>query len=65
MLLIPEGVLELNATAAAALQLVDGARSVGEIAGTLSERFEVTAEDACSEVSALLDRLAQRRFIET
>jgi len=63
MLLVPEGTLALNATAAAALDLVDGRRCVEEIAALLATEFDVAPERAREEVDALLARLAERRFV--
>ncbi len=63
MLLVPEGALALNATAAAALDLVDGRRSVGEIAALLAQEFDVLPERARAEVEALFARLTERRFV--
>ena len=40
MLLVPEGVVRLNPTAVAVLELCDGERSVDEIVSTLSARYE-------------------------
>ncbi len=40
VLLYPEGVVKLNETAAAILELCDGSRSAAEIAAALSERYE-------------------------
>ena len=65
MLLVPENMLVLNESSAATLELVDGTRSVDEIAHALVERFEVSYEDALAGASDLLDRLAERRWIES
>jgi pyrroloquinoline quinone biosynthesis protein D len=62
-LLVPEGALTLNGSAAAALELVDGTRTVDEIAAALVDQFDVTQEQARSDVSELLSRLAQRQFV--
>jgi pyrroloquinoline quinone biosynthesis protein D len=64
MLLVPEGALVLNGTAAATLELIDGARSVEQIARALAERFEVEPERARDDVTELLGRLAERRLVE-
>ncbi|MBV8332642.1 MAG: pyrroloquinoline quinone biosynthesis peptide chaperone PqqD [Candidatus Eremiobacteraeota bacterium] len=64
MLLVPEGALMLNGTAAATLELLDGHRTVGDIAGALAERFDVDVERAQRETGELLQRLAERRFVE-
>ena len=61
VLLFPEGVLVLNATAAAVLSLCDGQSTVEEIATALGSRFrDVRAQD----VSEVLTRLAERRVVE-
>ncbi|GHG20640.1 MULTISPECIES: pyrroloquinoline quinone biosynthesis peptide chaperone PqqD [Amycolatopsis] len=60
VLLFPEGVLVPNATAAAVLELCDGARSVTEITTALSLRYTgVVAQD----VLAVLSRLGERRVV--
>ena len=64
MLLVPEGALVLNDSAAAALELVDGRRSIDEIAAALVERFAVDGERARADVCELVDRLALRGFLE-
>ena len=63
MLLVPEGALVLNPSAAATLELVDGERSLADIAKLLVARFEVDEEQARQDVRELLERLAQRRLI--
>jgi pyrroloquinoline quinone biosynthesis protein D len=63
MLLVPEGALVLNPSAAATLELVDGERSLADIATILVERFEVGEQQAQEDVRELLDRLAQRRLV--
>ena len=65
MLLIPEGVLMLNPSAAATLELVDGVRTSAQIVRTLIERFDVTQEQAKTDVDELISRLAERRLIVT
>jgi pyrroloquinoline quinone biosynthesis protein D len=63
MLLIPEGALMLNRTAAAALELVDGRRTIADIAAALTAAFDV--DEAClrDDVTELFDRLAERRLV--
>jgi coenzyme PQQ biosynthesis protein PqqD len=39
LLLVPEGVVRLNATAAEVLELCDGNRSLDDIVGALAERY--------------------------
>jgi pyrroloquinoline quinone biosynthesis protein D len=60
VLLFPEGVLVPNATAAAVLELCDGARSVTEIATALSRRYSGVRED---DVVDVLSRLGERRVV--
>jgi pyrroloquinoline quinone biosynthesis protein D len=61
VLLIPEGVVRLNPTAAAVLELCDGERSLEEIVGTLSERYE--GADVRDDVQGLVDGLSQRGLV--
>lgn len=63
MLLVPEGMLELNGTAAAALELVDGNRTLQEIADAVVSRFDVTPDEANDGLHELFDRLAERGFV--
>ena len=63
MLLVPEGALVLNRPAAAALELVDGTRTVAEIVEEVVERFEVTPDEAREDLDALFERLALRGFL--
>lgn len=63
MLLVPEAALMLNPAAAAALELVDGTRTVGEIVEAVVDRFEVEAARARDDVAELFDRLAARGFL--
>ncbi|MGZ3508373.1 MAG: pyrroloquinoline quinone biosynthesis peptide chaperone PqqD [Vulcanimicrobiaceae bacterium] len=65
MLLVPEGALMLNPTAAAALELLDGERSVAEIATQMAVAFDVTEDQAREDVGTLFARLAERRLIVT
>jgi pyrroloquinoline quinone biosynthesis protein D len=60
VLLFPEGVLVPNATAAAVLELCDGARSVTEITTALSRRYSGVRED---DVVDVLSRLGERRVV--
>ncbi|HEY0450335.1 pyrroloquinoline quinone biosynthesis peptide chaperone PqqD [Actinophytocola sp.] len=61
VLLFPEGVLVPNATAAAVLELCDGASDVADIASRLGSRFAgVRAQD----VADVLARLEGRRVVE-
>jgi pyrroloquinoline quinone biosynthesis protein D len=64
MLLVPEGALMLNPTAAAALELVDGKRTIDEIVDAVVERFDVTPELAREEIGNLFERLTGRGFVQ-
>ena len=61
MLLIPEGVVRLNPTAAEVLELCDGERSLDEIAGALSARYE--GADVGGDVRELIDAMAERGLV--
>jgi len=61
MLLIPEGAVRLNATAAHVLELCDGARTVEEIAAALSERY--AGADLSDDVRELLGGMAERGLV--
>ena len=63
MLLVPEGIVKLNETAAATLELVDGARDTSDIAQALSERFDAPAADLEHDVRTLLDAFVARGFV--
>jgi pyrroloquinoline quinone biosynthesis protein D len=60
VLLYPEGVMLLNETGAAILELCDGRRSIAEIAGILNERYHC---DVLVDVTEYLSQLAEREFI--
>jgi pyrroloquinoline quinone biosynthesis protein D len=61
LLLIPEGAVKLNATAAEVLELCDGERSLDDIAGALSERYG--GADVRADVEELVDGMAQRGLV--
>jgi len=61
MLLIPEGAVRLNATAAQVLELCDGERSVADIAAALSERYG--GADVADDVRGLLGGMAQKGLV--
>jgi pyrroloquinoline quinone biosynthesis protein D len=63
MLLVPEGALVLNRSAAVALELVNGERSLEEIVAAVVERFDVAPQPARDDLSDLFDRLSQRGFV--
>jgi pyrroloquinoline quinone biosynthesis protein D len=61
VLLVPEGAVRLNATAAAVLELCDGERSLDDIAGALSERYD--GADVRDDVVELVDAMAQKGLL--
>jgi pyrroloquinoline quinone biosynthesis protein D len=61
LLLVPEGAVRLNPTAAEVLELCDGERSVDEIVNTLSARYE--GVDLGDDVHGLVDGLSQRGLV--
>lgn len=56
----PEGVVLLNDTGAAILDLCDGRRSVAEISSILGERYHV---DVTADVMAYLSGLIERELV--
>jgi pyrroloquinoline quinone biosynthesis protein D len=61
LLLIPEGAVRLNRTAAEVLELCDGERSVDDIVGTLSARYD--GADLRDDVEGLVDGMTQRGLV--
>jgi pyrroloquinoline quinone biosynthesis protein D len=61
VLLYPEGAVLLNDTGKAILELVDGHRTVAQIAAELSARYE---PDVTAEVAEYLAHLAKRELIQ-
>jgi pyrroloquinoline quinone biosynthesis protein D len=61
MLLVPEGAVRLNPTAAEVLELCDGQRSVDDIVGVLTARYEGADLDA--DVRELVDGMAERGLL--
>ncbi len=60
VLLYPEGAVLLNDTGKAILELVDGKRTVKEIAGILGERFQT---DVTADVVEYLTQLAEGELV--
>ncbi len=60
ILLYPEGAVLLNDTGFAVLKLVDGKRSVADIAAILRERYQT---DVTADVAEYLSNLAERELI--
>ena len=61
LLLIPEGAVRLNPTAAEVLELCDGERSLDDIAGALSARYD--GADVRDDVRELVDAMAQQGLV--
>ena len=61
VLLIPEGAVRLNPTAAEVLELCDGERSLDDIVGALSARYE--GADVRDDILELVDAMAQRGLV--
>jgi pyrroloquinoline quinone biosynthesis protein D len=61
VLLVPEGVVRLNPTAAEVLELCDGERSLDDIVGALSARYG--GADLGDDVQELVDAMAQRGLV--
>ena len=61
VLLYPEGAVLLNDTGREILELVDGTRTVSEIAGLLGARYQT---DVTADVTEYLSHLAERELIQ-
>jgi pyrroloquinoline quinone biosynthesis protein D len=61
LLLIPEGAVRLNPTAAEVLELCDGESSLDDIVGALSARYG--GADVRADVHELVDAMAQRGLV--
>ena len=61
LLLVPEGAVRLNPTAAEVLGLCDGERSLDDIVGALSARYE--GADLHDDVLELVGALAQKGLV--
>lgn len=60
VLLYPEGAVLLNDSAKEIVELVDGQRTIGEIADTLGARY---GQDVLADVTECLMRLARQELI--
>ena len=60
VLLYPEGVVLLNDTGAAILELCDGQRSIADIASVLGERYHC---DVTTDVVEYLSQLIERELV--
>lgn len=64
-LLAPERVFEVDATAAAVLQLCDGERELAEIVAELVRRYNAPVAVIEKDVIAMLGGLMDKRVLET
>jgi coenzyme PQQ biosynthesis protein PqqD len=62
-LLYPEGVLLLNGTAAAVVELCDGNRTLSEIVAALASRYASRADSLLSDVADYLRELRRRGLV--
>lgn len=63
VLLVPEGIVTLNDSAAATLELLDGNRDPGAIAAMLAERYQADLPELTSDVCTLLDDFVERGYV--
>ena len=61
VLLVPEGVVRLNPTAAEVLELCDGGHSLDDIVGALSARYD--GADVRDDVLELVDAMARKGLV--
>jgi pyrroloquinoline quinone biosynthesis protein D len=61
VLLVPEGAVRLNRTAAEVLELCDGERSLDDIVGTLSARYDDA--DLSDDVRGLVEAMTERGLV--
>jgi len=61
LLLIPEGVVRLNATAAEVLELCDGERSLDDVVGALSARY--AGADLGEDVRGLVQAMVEKGLV--
>jgi pyrroloquinoline quinone biosynthesis protein D len=64
-LLAPERIFEVDATAAAVLELCDGARDLGTIVAELAKRYTAPPAVIEKDVVAMLADLKAKRVLET
>ena len=61
LVLVPEGAVRLNETAAQVRALCDGRRSLEEIAATLSQRY--AGADVADDVRDLLEKMGEKGLV--
>ena len=63
MLLVPEGVVNLNPSAAAIMELLDGKRSAADIADVLAARHGEPAGKVRADTDELLQKFAEQMWV--
>ena len=61
VLLVPEGIVRLNPTAVAVLELCDGRRDLDEIVGELSQRYQ--GADVGADVRGLVGAMSEKGLV--
>jgi pyrroloquinoline quinone biosynthesis protein D len=61
VLLVPEGIVRLNPTAVAVLELCDGEREIDAIVVTLNERYD--GADVSDDVRGLVQALSDKGLV--
>ena len=64
VLLAPERAFNVDGQAVAVLQLVDGKRSIGDIAGDLAAKYNADATVIERDIAAMIDDLIAKRVVE-
>ncbi len=64
VLLAPERAFNVDGQAVAVLQLVDGQRSIGTIAGDLASRYNADPAQIERDVTAMIGDLVAKRVVE-
>ena len=64
VLLYPEGILELDETAAAIIGLCDGQRSIGGISSALADEYEASREEILQDAREFLTGLATKGLLQ-
>ncbi|VVB47789.1 Pyrroloquinoline-quinone synthase / Coenzyme PQQ synthesis protein D (fragment) [Beijerinckiaceae bacterium RH AL1] len=64
VLLAPERAFNVDGNAVAVLQLVDGTRSVDDIAGVLAEKYAADKSVIARDIGKMIDDLIAKRVME-
>lgn len=64
VLLAPERAFNVDGNAVAVLQLVDGKRSIDEIAGDLASKYNADAAVIGQDIQKMIDDLITKRVVE-